>query len=204
MSDTLELRQPVETGDDEGLHTPPPPFEGVKWRIKIADKEYGPYPRTRLIDFLKEGRVQAGTCIACGTDTEYHRADHHPNLRWDFKGPKKRKFGDPRLDSGETEVPVCNYFIAARLLSGNERFERVLHEAGKMTTSSSSTPRRTGSPGTISASRTTSPSAASGTRTKCSRRQSPAVLTDTSLSLNPYRVAFASMRCPVSALNGPA
>ena len=121
MSDTLELRQPVQTGDDEGLHTPPPPFEGVKWRIKIADKEYGPYPRTRLIDFLKEGRVQAGTFIACGTDTDY------------FKGPKKRKFGDPRLDAGETEVPVCNYFIAARLLSGNERFERVLREAGKMT-----------------------------------------------------------------------
>ena len=95
MSDTLELRQPVETGDDEGMHTAPPPFEGVKWRIKIGDKEYGPYPRTRLIDFLKEGRVQAGTFIACGTDTDYHRADHHPNLRWDFKGPKKRKFGDP-------------------------------------------------------------------------------------------------------------
>ena len=30
-------------------------------------------------------------------------------------------------------TPVCNYFIAARLLSGNERFERVLREAGKMT-----------------------------------------------------------------------
>jgi len=133
MSDTLELRQPVETGDDEGLHTPPPPFEGVKWRIRIADREYGPYPRTRLIDFLKEGRVQAATFVACGTDREYHRADHHPNLRWDFKGPKKRKFGDPRLDAGETEIPMCNYFIAARLLSGNERFERVLREAGKMT-----------------------------------------------------------------------
>jgi hypothetical protein len=35
--------------------------------------------------------------------------------------PAKRKF------------PVCNYFIAARLLAGNERFERVLREAGKMT-----------------------------------------------------------------------
>jgi hypothetical protein len=106
----------------------------VKWRIRIADKEYGPYPRSRLIDFLKEGRVQAATSIACGTDTStIHRADHHPNLRWDFKGPKKRKFGDPRLDAGETEVPVCNYFIAARLLSGNDRFERVLREAGKMT-----------------------------------------------------------------------
>ena len=100
MSDTLELREPVGTGDDEGMHTAPPPFEGVKWRIRISDKEYGPYPRSRLIDFLKEGRVQAATFIACGTDLDFHRADHHPNLRWDFKGPKKRKFGDPRLESG--------------------------------------------------------------------------------------------------------
>lgn len=137
MSDTLELRQPVETGDDEGLYTPPPPFEGVKWRVRIADREYGPYPRTRLIDFLKEGRVQAGTLIACGTDREFYRADNHPNLRWDFKGPKKRKFGDPRLDAGETEVPVCNYFIAARMLSDNDRFEQVLGEAGKMTRAAS-------------------------------------------------------------------
>ncbi|HVY87547.1 MAG TPA: hypothetical protein VG942_01670 [Hyphomonadaceae bacterium] len=132
MSDTLELRQPVDP-DDEGLHTPPPPFEGVKWRIKVGEKEYGPYPRSRLIDFLKEGRVQAGTFIACGTDIDYHRADHHPNLRWDFKAPRKRKFGDPRLEPGETEVPVCNYFIAGRLMAGNERFERVLRDAGKMT-----------------------------------------------------------------------
>ena len=43
------------------------------------------------------------------------RADQHPNLRWDFKAPRKRKFGDPRLDPGETEAPVCNYLIAARL-----------------------------------------------------------------------------------------
>jgi len=133
MAETLELRQPVETGEEEGLHTPPPPFESVKWRVRIGEKEYGPYPRSRLIDFLKEGRVQAGTFIACGSDPDYHRADCHPNLRWDFKGPKKRKFGDPRLDAGETEVPVSNYFIAARLLAGNERFERVLREAGKAT-----------------------------------------------------------------------
>lgn len=133
MSDTLELKQPVVPVDDMEGEAAPPPFEGVKWRIKIADKEYGPYPRSRLIDFLKEGRVQAGTFIACGTDTEYHRADHHPNLRWDFKAPRKRKFGDPKLDPGETEVPVSNYFIAARLTGDNERFERVLRGAGKMT-----------------------------------------------------------------------
>jgi hypothetical protein len=70
MTDTLELRQPVDSGEETGTEPAPPPFEGVKWRIKIADKEYGPYPRTRLIDFLKEGRVQAGTFIACGTDTD--------------------------------------------------------------------------------------------------------------------------------------
>jgi hypothetical protein len=133
MSDTLELSKQARLEDEEGLTTPPPPYEGVKWRVKINDKEYGPYPRSRLIDFLKEGRVTASTFLCCGNDTDFHRADHHPNLRWDFKAPKKRKFGDPRLDAGETEVPVCNYFIAARLLAGNDRFERVLREAGKMT-----------------------------------------------------------------------
>ncbi len=132
MSDTLELSEQVRLTDEDGHDAPPPPFEGVKWRVKIGDTEYGPYPRSRLIDFLKEGRVTAGTFIACGADTDYHRADHHPNLRWDFKAPRKRKFGEPKLEPGESEVPVCNYFISARLLAGNERFERVLREAGKM------------------------------------------------------------------------
>jgi len=132
MSDTLELSKQVRQDDEEGLNSPPPPFEGVKWRVKIGDVEYGPYPRSRLLDFLKEGRVTASTFLCCGTDSDFHRADHHPNLRWDFKSPRKRKFGDPKLDAGETEVPVCNYFIAARLMAGNERFEKVLREAGKM------------------------------------------------------------------------
>jgi hypothetical protein len=133
MSDTLELSKQVRPNDEEGLNSAPPPFEGVKWRVRIGDAEYGPYPRSRLIDFLKEGRVTASTYLCCGNDADYHRADHHPNLRWDFKAPRKRKFGEPKLDAGETEVPVCNYFIAARLMAGNERFERVLRDAGKMT-----------------------------------------------------------------------
>lgn len=132
MSDTLELSDQVRLADEEGLDAPPPPFESVKWRVKIGDTEFGPYPRSRLIDFLKEGRVTAGSFIACGADTDYHRADHHPNLRWDFKASRRRKFGDPKLDPGESEVPICNYFISARLLAGNDRFERVLREAGKM------------------------------------------------------------------------
>ena len=132
MSDTLDLSKPVPGGGEEGFQASPPPFEGVKWRIKIGEQEYGPYPRSRLIDFLKEGRVQAGTFIACGTDKDYHRADHHPQLRWNFNAPRKRKFGDPKLEPGESEIPVCNYFIAARLTGGNERFEKVLRDCGKM------------------------------------------------------------------------
>lgn len=133
MSDTLELSEPVDPDAGDCLDAAPPPFEGVKWRVKIGDKEYGPYPRSRLLDFLREGRVQASTFIACGTDIDFHRADHHPNLRWDFKTSRKRKFGDPKLEPGETEVPVSNYFIAGRLMAGNERFEKVLRDAGKMT-----------------------------------------------------------------------
>lgn len=136
MSDTLDLYQTAPGGrpmadDDDGV--PPPPIASVKWRIKVGEAEYGPYPRSRLIDFLKEGRVVAGTMLCCGADTEFVRADKHPNLRWDFSPARKRKFGDPKLDPGETEVPVCNYFIAARLMSSNEAFEKQLREAGKMT-----------------------------------------------------------------------
>jgi hypothetical protein len=131
MSDTLDLSKPIDL-DLEEETAAPPPFEGVKWRVKIADREYGPYARTRLIDFLKEGRVTASTQLSCGTDTYFMRADQHPNLRWDFKAPRKRKFGDPKLDPGETEAPVCNYLIAARLTGLNERFEKALRDAGKM------------------------------------------------------------------------
>lgn len=129
MSDMLELskRVPPHEGDE-----PPGPPPGVKWRIKVGDKEYGPYPRSRLIDFLKEGRVNASTLLCCGTDAEFVRADRHANLRWDFSPARKRRFGEVKLDPGETEVPICNYFIAARLLGSNEAFERVLRAAGKM------------------------------------------------------------------------
>jgi hypothetical protein len=129
MSDLLELSESLEEMDEGHA---PPPFESVKWRIKVGEAEYGPYPRSRLLDFLKEGRVVAHSLLACGTDTEFHRADKHPNLRWDFVGPRKRKFGEPRLDPGESEHPVCNYFIAGRLVVSAGEFERLLVECGKM------------------------------------------------------------------------
>jgi hypothetical protein len=134
MSDTLQLskRAPkaLAADDAEGFDTPPPP--GVKWRIKVGDKEYGPYPRTRLIDFLKEGRVTGSTLLCCGNDTEFVPAARHPNLRWDFSPKRRRGFGEVKLEPGETEVPVCNYLIAARLLSTHDAFERVLRDAGKV------------------------------------------------------------------------
>lgn len=137
MGKTLELSDRIHgvaaPAGPEAEDIAPPPPPGVKWRIQLGDKEYGPYPRSRLIDFLKEGRVSAATLLACGADTEFFRADKHPQLRWDFSAPRKRRFGEPRLEPGETEIPVCNYFIAARLLAGNDAFERVLRDAGKMT-----------------------------------------------------------------------
>lgn len=132
MSDTLDLSQPIDLEVEDGPPAEPPPFEGVKWRVMVGDKAYGPYPRSRLIDFLKEGRVTAVTMLACGSDTHFVRADQHPQLRWDFKNPRRRKFGEPRLDPGETEQPVCNYLIAARLTGSNARFEKALRDAGKM------------------------------------------------------------------------
>jgi hypothetical protein len=132
MSDTLELLEPVVDAQPSEAAAPPP-FESVKWRVKVGDKEYGPYPRTRLMDFLKEGRVTASTLLSCGQDTVFLRADQHPQLRWDFRAPRKRRFGEPRLEPGEAEAPVCNYFIAARLLSSHDGFERVLKGAGRFT-----------------------------------------------------------------------
>ncbi len=128
MSDTLELREPVAADS-----AAPPPFETVKWRVKVGEKVFGPYPRTRLIDFLKEGRVTAASLLACGQDDFFLRADQHPQLRWDFRAPRKRRFGEPRLDPGETEAPVCNYLIVGRLLSSHESFEKILGAAGKFT-----------------------------------------------------------------------
>lgn len=131
MSDMLELNEPVAA--DMPSAAAPPPFEAVKWRVKVGDKVYGPYPRTRLLDFLKEGRITASSLLSCGNDEFFLRADQHPQLRWDFRAPRKRRFGDPRLEAGETEAPVCNYFIAGRLLSSHEAFEKVLNGAGRFT-----------------------------------------------------------------------
>ncbi|MBI1339956.1 hypothetical protein GC169_07075 [bacterium] len=109
----------------------PPTYPQAKWRIKVGDEVYGPYSRSRLIEFLKEGRVLPTTLVAIGEDNEFVRADRHANLRWNFEGARKRKFGEPKLDPGETEIPVCNYFIAARLVGDNGAVEAVLKECGK-------------------------------------------------------------------------
>lgn len=129
MSETLDLLEPAAP-DLEPIPAPPP-YEGVKWKVKVGDQEYGPYPRTRIIQFLKEGRIKAHTPLCCGADKDFIAAEKHPNLRWDFSGPRKRKFGEPKLEPGETEPPVCNYFIAGRLVSSSDAFERALRSAGK-------------------------------------------------------------------------
>lgn len=133
MSDMLELSHTVSDSCFEGNEPAPPPFETVKWRIKIADREYGPYPRPRLIEFLKEGRIQAGTLLACGRDQDFRRADQHPQLRWDFSAQKRRRFGDPRANAGEADTPLCNFVVAARFVGGQERFEAALKESGRTT-----------------------------------------------------------------------
>ncbi|MDZ4759719.1 MAG: GYF domain-containing protein [Alphaproteobacteria bacterium] len=137
MSKTLELSKRAPDAAPQGSpqgETPPAPVVAVKWRIRVNDQDYGPYPRARLIDFLKEGRVAAGTLLCCGSDAEFLPAEKHPNLRWDFNAPpRKRRFGEVKLEPGESEVPVCNYFIAAHLLASNESFERVLRDSGKFT-----------------------------------------------------------------------
>ncbi len=102
----------------------------VQWRVMVDGKVYGPYPRAKLLEFLREGRVTSHTMLSCGADTQFHRADEHPNLRWDFQ-KKPRGFHEKRLDDGEETAPVCNYFVCARLLAGVEPFERVLHQSGK-------------------------------------------------------------------------
>ncbi|MEM8921508.1 MAG: hypothetical protein AAGB25_09055, partial [Pseudomonadota bacterium] len=64
-------------------------------------------------------------------DDEFMRADQHPNLRWDFSARAARGFNKPKLEDGETEVPVSNFFICCRLLAGSQDFEDVLHETGR-------------------------------------------------------------------------
>jgi iron-sulfur cluster repair protein YtfE (RIC family) len=85
-----------------------------------------------LIDFLKEGRVGAATLLCCGNDSEFVRADRHANLRWDFSPARKRRFGEVKLQAGETEVSICNYVIAARLHPTNAAFQHTLMESGKI------------------------------------------------------------------------
>ncbi|MEZ5939062.1 MAG: hypothetical protein R3C52_12735 [Hyphomonadaceae bacterium] len=131
MNDLLDLSEPISPDLDEEPATPPP-FESVKWRVKVGEQVYGPYPRSRLLDFLKEGRVAAHTLLACGQDKDFHRADKHPQLRWDFSAPRKRRFGEPRLDPGEGEHPICNYFIAGKVVSSLAAFEKALSECGRM------------------------------------------------------------------------
>ncbi len=126
MSDSASQEKPAASGQVEDQVEIP----RVHWRVRVGDKVYGPYPRAKLLEFLQEGRVAAHTMLSCGADDIFHRAEDHPNLRWDFT-QKARGFHEKRLDAGEDAPSVCNYFVCARLLMGHEPFERALNQAGK-------------------------------------------------------------------------
>lgn len=102
------------------------PQQRVQWRVKVDGNVYGPYPRSRLIEFLEEGRVSGHTMLACGADEEFHRADEHPNLRWRFDN-------EPSVDTSDDDRahPICNYFISARILASTQDFELALNKAGQ-------------------------------------------------------------------------
>lgn len=99
----------------------------IQWRVKVADKVYGPYPRSRMLEFLDEGRVTAETEIACGHDEHFFRADEHPNLRWNF-GQAPVDGAAAEEDSAPT---VCNYLIAGKMLANHNEFESLLNKSGR-------------------------------------------------------------------------
>jgi hypothetical protein len=101
----------------------------VQWRVKVDGTVYGPYPRTRLIEFLREGRISAHTELSCGADTQYHRADAHPNLRWNFDNTVENV--SRAEESGSDASGVCNFSVTAHLLSNTAAFENVLNRVGK-------------------------------------------------------------------------
>lgn len=104
----------------------------VQWRVQVDGTVYGPYPRSRLIDFLREGRVNAHTMLACGSDTDFHRADEHPNIRWNFAGNTENTSRADEENSNADQAPeVCNYFISGRVLTDQHVFEQELSKAGK-------------------------------------------------------------------------
>ncbi|ACT58347.1 hypothetical protein [Hirschia baltica] len=104
----------------------------VQWRVQVDGTIYGPYPRARLIDFLREGRVNAHTLLACGEDDVFFRADEHPNIRWNFSGNTENTARIASENKDEDQAPtVCNYFISGRILTNLHHFEQVLNAAGK-------------------------------------------------------------------------
>lgn len=104
----------------------------VQWRVQVDGTVYGPYPRSRLIDFLREGRVSANTMLACGSDNAFYRADEHPNIRWNFHGNTENTARPNETLTEDAEAPLlCNYFISGKLLSDQYNFELVLNRAGK-------------------------------------------------------------------------
>lgn len=105
----------------------------VQWRVQVDGTVYGPYPRTRLIEFLREGRVNAHTFLACGSDQEFYRADEHPNIRWNFNGNTENVARAPseQSDTDPQAPEVCNYFISGRILTDLHVFEQALNQAGK-------------------------------------------------------------------------
>jgi hypothetical protein len=135
MSDTLELKQAVPDTESDEVEAHAPALR--RREVAHQDRRQGIRSVSALPpDRFPEGRPRPGRHRSSPAERTYGLSTAPtttPTCAGTSKGPKKRKFGDPRLDAGETEVPVCNYFIAARLLAGNDRFERVLREAGKMT-----------------------------------------------------------------------
>ena len=102
-----------------------------KWRVKVADKAYGPYSKAQLETYVADDRVTSRTLVARVGDSHWRPAKQDPNLAALFQvsAPTART-GFSKV--AETEAGPANFILVFELTSGaGARIEETIRGLGK-------------------------------------------------------------------------
>jgi TM2 domain-containing membrane protein YozV len=111
--DDSSVNPPVRTGGNAlqppsmGNSVPPHPLDS-EWHIHVNGQTYGPYTGHQLGDFIKEGRIDAGTQVIAKGGSDWVLAGQERRLASLFKRPAQQDAPPINAAAGATVVHVTN------------------------------------------------------------------------------------------------
>src|ERR1700743_1335383 len=121
MVDNSSINPPVRAGSNAlqppsaGSSAPPHPLDS-EWHIHVNGQTYGPYTGHQLGDFIKEGRIDAGTQVIAKGSADWVLAGQERRLASLFRRPAQQDPPPINAAAGATVVHVTNQIASPGIM----------------------------------------------------------------------------------------